>query len=79
MNIGNIKFQGGILYILLSLVISITTIESQRVSEDEFKSSKKVIFQNKTYLKAPPALRNFHESIGKRLSKSLSEKLFTTS
>jgi predicted nucleic acid-binding Zn-ribbon protein len=74
MNIGNIKFQGGILYILLSLVISITTIESQRVSEDEFKSSKKVIFQNKTYLKAPPALRNFHESIGKRLSKSLSEK-----
>ena len=74
MNIDNIKFQGGILYILLSLVISITTIESQKVSEDEFKSSKKVIFQNKTYSKAPLSLRNFHESIGKRLSKSLSEK-----
>jgi len=74
MNIGSIKFQGAILHIVLSLILCVTTIESQKVSEDEFKSSKKVIFQNKTYLKAPPALRNFHESIGKRLSKSLSEK-----
>lgn len=74
MNIVNKKSRGGILCLLVSILVFSVRIESQKVSEDEVKSSKKVIFQNKTYLKAPTALRNFHESIGKRLSKSLSEK-----
>ncbi len=56
-----------------ALLLSIST-HSQSVSEAEVKSSKKVVFQNKNYKKAAPAVRNFHESIGKRLAKFLQEK-----
>jgi hypothetical protein len=56
-----------------ALIIS-TTLYTQSVSEAEVKSSKKVVFQNKNYKKAAPAVRDFHESIGKKLAKFLMEK-----
>ncbi len=61
--------------VCMGLVYSIaTSIFTQSVSESEVKSSKKVIFQNKNFIKAAPAIRNFHESIGKKLATSLQEK-----
>jgi hypothetical protein len=61
--------------VCMCLVYSIaTSIFTQSVSEAEVKSSKKVIFQNKNFIKAAPAIKNFHESIGKKLATSLQEK-----
>lgn len=43
-------------------------INSQTVNEAEVKGSRKVNFINKNNQKAIPAVRNFHESIGKKLA-----------
>jgi hypothetical protein len=61
--------------VYMGLVYSIaTSVFTQSVSEAEVKTSKKVIFQNKNFIKAAPAIKNFHESIGKKLATSLQEK-----
>lgn len=59
---------------ILLLLAMVAGLTAQSVSEAEVKGSKKVKFINKTNKKAIPELRNFHESIGKKLAGMLIAK-----